>query len=141
MTTSGGDPRVTRLLVIFLRYFAGKKTQAEFGRAVGIDQSEISRLEEGLKAAPEEVLRRMAAADDLDWSVVVHLRRLFEAALSTAGRRVGTPQGAADSLERAPELAEVALEFAAMVPGGTGAGAVETASQVPDSSPAGMPVA
>jgi tetratricopeptide (TPR) repeat protein len=94
MTRSGGDPRVTRLLVLFLRYFAGKKTQAEFGSAVGLDQSEISRLEEGLKAAPEEVLRRMAAADDLDWSVVVHLRRLFEAALSTAGRRAGTSQGA-----------------------------------------------
>jgi len=100
MTRTAGDPRVTRLLVLFLRHVAGKKTQAEFGRAARVDQSEISRLEDGLKAASEEVLRRMAAAAGLEWPVVVHLRRLFEAVLSTAGARAGNPQGA-EALEQA----------------------------------------
>jgi tetratricopeptide (TPR) repeat protein len=106
MTRAARDPRVTRLLVLFLRHVAGKKTQAEFGRAARVDQSEISRLEEGLKAASEEVLRRMAAAAGLEWAVVVHLRRLFEAVLSTAGARGGNPQGT-EALEQT--LLDIAL--------------------------------
>jgi tetratricopeptide (TPR) repeat protein len=100
MTRSAGNPRVTRLLVLFLRHVSGKKTQAEFGRAACVDQSEISRLEEGLKAASEGVLRRMAAAAGLPWAVVVHLRRLFDAVLSAAGMRDGTSEGA-EAMERA----------------------------------------
>jgi tetratricopeptide (TPR) repeat protein len=100
MTRSAGDPRVTRLLVLFLRHVAGKKTQVEFGRAARVDQSEISRLEEGLKAASEEVLHRMAAAAGLEWAVVMHLRRLFEAVLSTAGARGGNRQGT-EAMEQA----------------------------------------
>jgi len=109
MTRSAGDPRVTRLLVLFLRHVAGKKTQAEFGRAARVDQSEVSRLEEGLKAASEEVLRRMAAAAGLEWTVVVHLRRLFEAVLSTAGERGGNPHGAEALEQAAHDLAFLAV--------------------------------
>ncbi len=100
MTRSAGDPRVTRHLVLFLRHASGKKTQTEFGRAARVDQSEVSRLEDGLKTASEQVLRRMAAVAGLEWMVVVHLRRLFEAVLSTAGARGGNPRGA-EALERA----------------------------------------
>jgi tetratricopeptide (TPR) repeat protein len=96
-------------LVLFLRHVAGKKTQAEFGRAARVDQSEVSRLEEGLKAASEEVLRRMAAAAGLEWTVVVHLRRLFEAVLSTAGARGGNPHGAETLEKAAHDLALLAV--------------------------------
>ncbi len=110
MTKNAGDPRVTRLLVVFLRQVAGKKTQAEFGRAARVDQSEISRLEEGLKAASEEVLRRMAAASRLPWAVVVHLRRLFEAVLSTAGAQ-------RDNLEGGATLEQEVLDLALLAAG------------------------
>jgi len=93
MTRLAGNPPVTRLLVLFLRHVSGKKTQTEFGRAAHVEQSDVSRLEEGLKAPSEEVLRRMAAAAGLPWAVVVHLRRLFEVVLSIADVRGGEPRG------------------------------------------------
>jgi transcriptional regulator with XRE-family HTH domain len=55
-----------RLVVVFLRFHANM-TQAEFGKAARVDQSEISKYEKGAKTPPEEILRRMARAADVDW--------------------------------------------------------------------------
>jgi transcriptional regulator with XRE-family HTH domain len=77
---------VLRLVVVFLRFYADM-TQAEFGKASRVDQSDISKYEKGAKLPPEESLRRMAEAADLDWPVVVHLRRAYGAVLSASARR------------------------------------------------------
>jgi transcriptional regulator with XRE-family HTH domain len=83
-----------RLVVVFLRFHAGM-TQAEFGKAARVDQSEISKYEKGTKTPPEEILRRMARAADVDWPVVVHLRRAYGVILAAAGRRATAPEGQA----------------------------------------------
>ncbi len=79
-----------RLVVVFLRFYADM-TQAEFGKAARVDQSDISKYEKGTKPPPEEVLRRMAKAADVEWPVVVHLRRAYGAVLSASARRSAIP--------------------------------------------------
>ncbi|HEY4572750.1 MAG TPA: helix-turn-helix transcriptional regulator, partial [Thermoanaerobaculia bacterium] len=81
-----------RLVVDFLRRYADM-TQVEFGKASRVDQSEISKYEKGIKTPPEESLRRMAQAASVDWPVVVHLRRTYEAVLTAAARRSAVPDG------------------------------------------------
>jgi transcriptional regulator with XRE-family HTH domain len=73
------------MLVHFLRSRA-RMTQLEFGKACRVDQAEISHYERD-KAVPEDVLRRMAKVARLEWHVVVHLRRLYEAVLAAEERR------------------------------------------------------
>ena len=80
-----GDPRVARHLVIYLRTEAGM-TQAAFGKAARVDQGDVSRYELGKDAPPEKALRRMAEVPDVPWSVVVHLRRVYAAAVAAADR-------------------------------------------------------
>ena len=58
------EASVLRLVVVFLRFYADM-TQAEFGKASRVDQSDISKYEKGTKPPPEEVLRRMAKAANL----------------------------------------------------------------------------
>jgi len=84
------EASVLRLVVVFLRFYADM-TQAEFGKASRVDQSEISKYEKGTKPPPEESLRRMAKAADVDWPVVVHLRRAYGAILSMSSRRAAAP--------------------------------------------------
>ncbi|HVG07427.1 MAG TPA: helix-turn-helix transcriptional regulator [Thermoanaerobaculia bacterium] len=88
-----------RLIVIFLRSHADM-TQAEFGKAAGIQQGDISRYESGQKVPSEEILRRMAGATDLPWSIVAHLRRFFSKMLTGAEMRRAAEAGNAP-LDRA----------------------------------------
>lgn len=78
-----GDPRVLSPLVVFLRARADM-TQAEFGKASGVGQSDVSDYEAGKTAPADEVLRRMARVAGLQWWLVVHLRRVYEAVLSSS---------------------------------------------------------
>ena len=80
-----GDPRVLRHLVVYLRTESGL-TQAAFGKAARVDQGDISRYELGKDAPPEKALRRMAAVPAIPWSVVVHLRRFYTAAVAALDR-------------------------------------------------------
>lgn len=96
-----GDPEVLRLVVIVLRSFA-RMTQEEFARACGLDQSGISRFEQGHQPPSEEVLRRMAAAAGMPWILVALLRRVLQALVSAANRWRAVHWGeAVQSAERA----------------------------------------
>jgi transcriptional regulator with XRE-family HTH domain len=81
-----GDPNVLRLVVIFLRALS-RMTQAEFGRASGVNQGDISRYEMGNPAPPEASLRRMAEAAKVPWHLVLLLIRFLEAFLAAVARR------------------------------------------------------
>ncbi len=87
MTTTE-DAKVLSLTVVFLRFFAGM-TQAELGRAAGIDQGLISRYESGKHVPPEESLRRIAAAAGVPWSQVIFLRPAYATILASARRKAG----------------------------------------------------
>jgi len=96
-----GDPRVLRHIVIYLRTETGM-TQAAFGKAARIDQSDISSYELGKDAPPEKALRRMAEVPDVPWPVVMHLRRVYTAALAAADRwREQMGETGTESLESA----------------------------------------
>ncbi len=69
--------------------FRGDMTQEQLGKASGLSQAEISRYEQGTVPVPEERLRRIAEAVQMDWSLVVHLRRFFAMLLPAAKRRQG----------------------------------------------------
>ncbi|MFL6196551.1 MAG: helix-turn-helix domain-containing protein [Thermoanaerobaculia bacterium] len=72
-----GNPGVPALVVIFLRSYAGL-TQAELGRASGIDQGDISRYELGYQVPSEDNLRRLAEAVDFPGPWLIHMRRYFD---------------------------------------------------------------
>jgi transcriptional regulator with XRE-family HTH domain len=86
-----GNPQIDRYLVKHLRSRAGM-TQAEFGRAAGVDQRDVSVYELGHRAPPEESLRRMAAVAGLPWPVIASLRRLFAATQSAVVRVKSIPR-------------------------------------------------
>ena len=70
------------LTMVVLRFLA-RMTQADLGRAAGIDQGLISRYESGKHVLPEESLRRIAAAVGVPWSGVIFLRRSCAAVLAS----------------------------------------------------------
>ena len=74
------EPNTLRLIVVFLRFYA-RMTQAELGRAAGVDQALISRYESGQQAPPEEAVKRMAAAVGVAWPLVMNLRRVYSSVL------------------------------------------------------------
>lgn len=49
-----GDPKALRYLVLVLRNLADQ-SQEDFGKAIRVDQAEISRFEMGKKAPSEEL--------------------------------------------------------------------------------------
>jgi transcriptional regulator with XRE-family HTH domain len=69
--------------------FYGDMSQEQLAEACGMSQAEISRYELGKVPVPEAKLRRIAEAVQMDWSLVVHLRRFFEMLLPAAKRRQG----------------------------------------------------
>jgi transcriptional regulator with XRE-family HTH domain len=79
------DPKVSRLVVAFLRSYADM-TQVELAMAAGMDQGHISRFESGKKVPSEEILRRLAKAAGVHWPLVAPLRR-FCATFSSAAAR------------------------------------------------------
>jgi transcriptional regulator with XRE-family HTH domain len=68
--------------------FHGDMSQTELAEACGMSQSEVSRYEQGTPM-PEAKLRRIAEKVEMDWSLVVHLRRFFDMLLPAAKRRQG----------------------------------------------------
>jgi transcriptional regulator with XRE-family HTH domain len=81
-----GDPNVTRMLVVFLRFYA-RMTQGQLAAASGVYQSEISLYELGDTVPTERKQRRLAEAVGLDWPLVVQLRRAIEAVVHAADAR------------------------------------------------------
>ena len=92
-----GDPRVLRYVVNFLRFRSGvarrkRMTQAEFGDACRLNQSEISRFEVGKQAPSEEQLRRMAKVAGIEWSFVVHVQQFYTLLLPSLVREGASPK-------------------------------------------------
>jgi transcriptional regulator with XRE-family HTH domain len=121
------SPEISRLVVLFLRQYA-RKSQIGFGRAAGLRQSDLSRYESGQKIPSEEILQRMAAAADISWPLVLHLRRFYTALLAAATRRAeikepdelaGLDFGGAALLAVRAYLMEDAAAEAARHPGDT----------------------
>ena len=102
------EPDTLRLLVVFLRFHA-RMTQAELGKAAGVEQALVSRYESGQQKPPEEVVRRMAKAVGVPWPLVMYLRRIYSAIL----RLSSYPESATDfgvgSLERLLDRVLVAM--------------------------------
>jgi transcriptional regulator with XRE-family HTH domain len=119
------ESSVLRLVVVFLRFHADM-TQAEFGKASRVDQSDISKYEKGAKPPPEEALRRMARAADVDWPVVVHLRRAYGAILSVSTRQAATPD------LQPPPLASLDAVLLAITPYLIGDQGIEPRRQSPE---------
>jgi transcriptional regulator with XRE-family HTH domain len=114
-----GDPGVLRYVVRSLR-LCGGQTQSAFGKACGIDQSDLSRFERGEGAPVEEQLRRMAEAAGVPWTLVPHMERFFAAFVGALEQPVGAegrgPVGALLEpvrLALAPHLLEEASSPAA----------------------------
>jgi transcriptional regulator with XRE-family HTH domain len=102
------DANVLRLMVVFLRFYADM-TQAELGRAAGVDQGLVSRYESGKQIPPEESLRRMAVAAGVPWPQVVFLRRAYSTILRSIARR---KPGGLDTEPPDAGVLEIALERA-----------------------------
>lgn len=79
------DPKVSRLVVAFLRSYADM-TQTELATAAGMGQGHISRFESGKKVPSEEILRRLAKAAGVRWPLVAPLRRFCATFASAAAR-------------------------------------------------------
>jgi transcriptional regulator with XRE-family HTH domain len=77
-----GDTSVSRLEVGFLRLLTGE-SQAVFGKAARVAQTEVSKYELGKETPPEDKLRRMVQVAGISWSVEPYLRRFFAAVLAT----------------------------------------------------------
>ena len=103
-----GDPRVLRHVVVGLRYLAGK-TQTAFAEACRVDQASLSNYEQGKSAPSEEVLRRMAEAAPVRWSVAVYLRRAFAGILAVAGQTGAKARPAAAALDAIAEEVVLAV--------------------------------
>jgi transcriptional regulator with XRE-family HTH domain len=127
MEKMSDPPETPRLVVLFLRQYA-RKSQVGFGRAAGLRQSDLSRYESGQKIPSEEVLQRMAAAADIPWPLVLHLRRFYTALLAATARHaapeetdelLGLDFGGAARLAVRAYLMEDAAAEAARRPGDT----------------------
>jgi transcriptional regulator with XRE-family HTH domain len=113
------DPNTLRLVIVFLRFYA-RLTQAELGKAAGVEQALISRYETGPQQPPEESVRRMAAAVDVPWPLVMYLRRFYSALLRLLAQERAEADCGLDALDGmldrilaslAPHLAEALAEL------------------------------
>ncbi len=100
---------VSRLVVLFLRLTA-RLSQAELGRAAGLTQSQISRLESGPGKPSEEALQRVAAAAGVPWHLVAHLRSFVGSFLSTLSGEAVSAEGADPRLPSLPAVSAYLLE-------------------------------
>ena len=80
------DLEVFRLLVLFLRSYADM-SQIELSSASRVSQPNISLYEKGEREPTEATLRRLAKGADVEWTLVVQVRRFIEAFLSAVSRR------------------------------------------------------
>jgi transcriptional regulator with XRE-family HTH domain len=81
------DPEVLRLVVLFLRE-STRMTQDQLSTAARMSQTQLSLIELGRATPSEDVLRRLAAATDVSWPLVAHLRRFYAAFLEARSRKV-----------------------------------------------------
>jgi transcriptional regulator with XRE-family HTH domain len=102
-------PDVMRMVVLFLRFTAGL-SQTELGRAAGMTQGQVSRLECGPGQAPEEAIRRIAAAAGVPWPLVVRLRRFLDFYLSALSREAGIFREADPRLQSLSAVSSYLLE-------------------------------
>jgi transcriptional regulator with XRE-family HTH domain len=87
MMNKTDEPNTLPLLVVFLRFYA-RMTQAELGRAAGVEQGLISKYEAGHQQPPEESLMRMAKAVGIPWPLLMYLRRVYTALLRLSRREI-----------------------------------------------------
>lgn len=85
MSEGAEDPDVLRLVVLFLRNYA-RMSQVGLGQAARIRQSSLSEIEAGHKLPSDEVLRRLAGAAGVPWSLVARLRSFYAALLAAIPR-------------------------------------------------------
>ena len=76
MERKAEDPEVLRLVVLFLRESA-RMSQVQLSKAARMSQSQLSLIESGERTPSEDVLRRLAAAADVPWPLVAHLRQFY----------------------------------------------------------------
>ncbi|MFL6235381.1 MAG: helix-turn-helix domain-containing protein [Thermoanaerobaculia bacterium] len=107
MLNKKDEPDTLRLLVIFLRFY-GRMTQAELGKAAGVEQALVSRYESGQQPA-EEVVKRMAKAVGIPWPLVMHLRRVFSAVIRLSAHPESETDYGVGSLERLLDRVLVAM--------------------------------
>ncbi len=114
------EPSTLRLTVVFLRFYA-RMTQAELGKAAGVEQALISRYESGQQTPPEETVQRMAKAVGIPWPLVMYLRRVYSAIFRLSARQGAMADLAVEALEElldrmlvalAPYLAEMGASLA-----------------------------
>ncbi len=121
MLNKAEEPSTLRLTVVFLRFYA-RMTQAELGKAAGVEQALISRYESGQQTPPEETIKRIAKAVGIPWQMVMYLRRVYSAIFRLSAKQNGFIGGLAvetleDLLDRmlialAPYLAEMSASLA-----------------------------
>jgi transcriptional regulator with XRE-family HTH domain len=80
------DPKASRLLMLFLRFYAGL-TQRELGEITGHEQTTVSRYESGQAELSPEILRQMAEAVGVPWPLARDLRRCFSSVIRSTERR------------------------------------------------------
>ncbi len=103
-------PDVSRLTVLFLRLTAGM-SQAELGRAAGLSQSVISRLESGPGKPSAEALQQVAAAAGIPWHLVAHVRGFVDSFLRASRGEAG---GFKELKERVEERNQLLLSSPAV---------------------------
>ena len=119
MNGSQEHPDVSRMVVLFLRLTA-RLNQTELGRAAGLTQSQVSRLESGPGQLSEEALRRVAAAAGVPWPLVARLRRFVDSFLSALSGEAGSFEEASPrprSLSAESSLSEELAAAAQRSPG------------------------
>src|SRR5512135_3026211 len=103
MERKAEDPEVLRLMVLFLRESA-RMSQVQLSTAARMSQSQLSQIELGKATPSEDALRRLAAAADVPWSLVAHLRQFYAAFVEAKSKKGSfdekraTWAGAEDSL-------------------------------------------
>jgi transcriptional regulator with XRE-family HTH domain len=80
------DPEVLRLVVLFLRESA-RMSQVQLSKAARMSQSQISLMELGRMTPSEDVLRRLAAAADVPWPLVAHIRQFYTAFVEARSKK------------------------------------------------------
>jgi transcriptional regulator with XRE-family HTH domain len=86
MERKAKDPEVLRLVVLFLRESA-RMSQVQFSRAARMSQSQLSLIEAGERTPSEDILRKLAAAADVPWPLVAHLRQFYTAFVEARGKK------------------------------------------------------
>jgi len=86
MERKAEDPEILRLVVLFLRESA-RMSQVQLSKAARVSQSQLSLMELGRTTPSEDVLRRLAAAADVPWPLVAHIRQFYTAFVEARSKK------------------------------------------------------